>query len=205
MIAVLISLVGSYASLLALYLTIRPEETTRSEWEIGGLIVATALLATGAVAEVRRHMRNRPRRYRKDSPRIGTYLANWLATGGRCAIFTRDMTWASSSEMSALLKRKARAGELTVFMPKPTPLAEELRSLGASIISYEALGLQPRARFTIAHWQRDGSRIAVGRPVGDQHTIQEYSEGEHPIFAVAQDLIDVITRSQQTSDTNQSQ
>ena len=84
---------------------------------------------------------------------------------------------------------KATRRELTVFLEHSIPLTDELRERGATIITYQSLGHIPRARFTIVDYGREGARVAVGVHEHGRHVIQEYQNGFHPFFAVAEDLV----------------
>jgi hypothetical protein len=102
------------------------------------------------------------------------------------------MSWATDNNTRNILFAKAERHELTICIERMIPLARELQERGANIIEYGALGVVLRSRYTIIDFERDGARVAVGGPVGKTHVIQEFRNGEHPYFAVAEDLAKVL-------------
>ena len=173
------SILGSAASFFGLLFTLRPLSSfSYPEYIFSSLTVA--LLILSLFTEIRRQLANRVRTYPSGSPKITQYMKQWLRAGGRCAVFTRDMTWASDAQITELLIAKAKSDEISIFCPIETPFIRELRLVGADIFTYGDLDINPRSRFTVMHWQQDGARVAVGRPVKGRHVIHEYSAGEHP-------------------------
>ena len=122
-------------------------------------------------------------------------MRRWIAAGSRVAVFSHDLTWVDDKARS-LLQAKAERNELEVFVPRRTgnvaALLNELEQVGATIYAYPDLDYVPRSRFTIVNRGRDGQRVAVGRAVGDKWRIDIFSEGKDPVFAVANDLVEVI-------------
>jgi hypothetical protein len=124
---------------------------------------------------------------------ICDYMYKWIEKGSRVAIFTNDMTWAADEPIRQLLLRKAAREELTVILPKPIPLSNSLKDAGARIHSYEQLDYVPQSRFTIINRGRMDAQLAVGRRIGSDHIVDEFSAGDHPAFSIAVDLIEVVT------------
>jgi hypothetical protein len=118
---------------------------------------------------------------------IREYMHDWIKPGGRVAIWTRDMSWAENADTKRLLCEKADARELIICLPDRLPLTEELEQRGAEVVAYG--NFTPASRFTITFFERDGSRVAVGRAVGDTHVIDEFKASETPAFYLAQDLV----------------
>jgi hypothetical protein len=123
-------------------------------------------------------------------------MCRWVSSGGRVVIFSRDMSWANEDQVRRILLEKAESGELTVFLEHAIPLTDELRERGATIVTYQSLGHIPRARFTIVGYGREGARVAVGVHENGYHVIQEYRNGFHPFFAVAEDLVRFLIAAQ---------
>jgi len=110
-------------------------------------------------------------------------------------IHTRDMSWASSEQRIVdLLRTKARNDELTICLRQRTTVTSALESLGATIVTYDKLGFVPQSRFTVVRAGREDAEVAIGRSIKGVHTIATYSNGEHSVFALAQDLINVATK-----------
>jgi hypothetical protein len=139
------------------------------------------------ISERRRHVYPR-----SDTVGIREYMHRWIEHGGRVAIWTRDISWADNGATKDLLTQKAKRKELILCMPELNGLAEELSAAGAEVCTYGADVLElPAARFTIRDYGRDGSSVAVGRTRGDTHVIEEFDSGSHPVFFIAQDLVEV--------------
>jgi len=120
-------------------------------------------------------------------------MHDWIEHGGRVAIWTRDMSWAQNPETHRLLIAKARRKELILCLPELNELAKELANAGAEVCAYGTRRLEsPAARFTIAFFGREGSRVAIGRAEGDTHVIDEFSAASHPAFHLAGDLIAIV-------------
>lgn len=126
-----------------------------------------------------------------DQAGIRNYLYRWIENGGRVAIWTRDMSWAEGSAMNRLLLSKAQAKELIICLPKDIEKSNYLKQNGAEVVAYGTWDA-PAVSFTIINYDRAGSRVAVGRARGNKHIIQEFSDGEHPAFYMAQDLVRMV-------------
>jgi hypothetical protein len=183
--------ISPYLSILGLYFSIFPITEPRPVWHwvVIAFGIAVSLYLCGS--EILEHRRNAARIY-KSQPKINRYMQDWLSSGGRAVIFSRDMSWAEDSITYELLKRKAEAGELTVCVERSMPLIERLEKAGAKVTIYGQLDFVPRSRFTIIDFEKEGARVAVGAKINGHHTIQEYQNGEHPFFGVAEDLIKIL-------------
>lgn len=127
-----------------------------------------------------------------DPDSIRNYMLHWIAYGGRVAIWTRDMSWAKGDKSQSLLREKAESGELIICMPNHTAFSKELETIGANIYVYgEELLSDPSARFTIAFFGRDGSKVAIGRAQADKQVVEEFSSGAHPSFQLAYELVQI--------------
>lgn len=193
MIVQILSTLGSYASLLSLILVIRDPSRSLGASHVFLFAFATALLLTALGTEVYRWRKSQPRRCH--SPRqIRDYMYKWISSAGRVAIFSHDMSWVNDNEMRNLLRQKAQASELRLCLPGNIALADDLRAEGAHVCVYPQLQYVPLSRFTIINLGRMDAQVAVGRNISGTHVIEEFSAGTHPVFAVANDLVEVITR-----------
>ena len=183
--------VGSFASLCSLLFLFRP---TTAPWTVfqGMWLGLAILLLLGAVAHEVRESRASGRLSLGTDAEIRDYMFKWISRGGRVAIFSRDMSWVRDEEMMELLREKARRDELTICLPGEIFLADELRRCGARVCLYPQLRYTPQSRFTIINKDRMDSKVAVGRRIKDKHVIEEFSLGEHPVFSVANDLVEVV-------------
>ena len=127
----------------------------------------------------------------EDRAGIRDYMFRWIKNGGRVAIWTRDMSWVNDQEMKNMLRGKAEADELIVCLPRETTLSQWLGSAGAEVIAYGSLE-SPTSSFTIVNYDRNGSRVAVGRPEGSLHIIQEFSVSDAHVFQLANDLVRLV-------------
>ena len=186
--------IATCASILSLYFALQPLSTDRPWWH--WLLIAFAIIACFLLTlrEIAAHLRSAPKTYR--SPRkINSYMHKWVSSGGRVVIFSRDMSWTDDEAIRQVLMKKARRNELTVCLEHTIRLTDELRRQGARIVTSGALGHVPRSRFTIVDFGREGARVAVGVKVGNDHVIQEFRSGDHPFFAVAEDLVKLLLAS----------
>jgi hypothetical protein len=185
----LLALTGSVASLSGLLVAFLPSPTDLPWWAIALLLLAIFCLVVLVVLEL---LAARGRRVyaRADTDGIRGYMHDWIKHGGRVAIWTRDMSWAHNPDTRGLLNEKAKQEELILCLPKPNELARELAAAGAEVCAYGTDLLEsPASRFTISYFGRGGARVAVGRAEGDAHVIDEFDEGGHPAFYLAEDLV----------------
>lgn len=185
----LLSLFASFASMGGVLFAFLPPTSEMPAWAWIVLFFAGMCLLLLVILEfgARRHLRV----YRKsDGEGIRQYMQRWIEHGGVAAIWTRDMTWAQNADMRKLLKEKAKKHELVLCLPEKNELARELAGLGADVYEYGRDILEsPSSRFTITSYGKSGSMVAVGRPRGEIHVIEEFDEGGHPAFALAHDLV----------------
>lgn len=192
----LFALTGSAASVTALLITFLPPS---AEWQwrvVTLLVVAVVGFIVLVIMEIVDHKRS----YvfdKTDTIAIEKYMHNWIGHGSRVAIWTRDMSWADNERTKKLLIKKAQHNELILCLPSFTKLASELESVGAEVCCYGQQTFDsPASRFTIAHFGRDGSSVAVGRAVGGTHVIDEFRAGDHPAYHLAADLVSLVRLTQ---------
>ena len=187
----LLSVLGSIASLFGCVFVFHQPGSPYTTVQAVFLGLALVFSACAIAAEFRSYWQDMPRKY-KTPQAIRDYLFRWISVGGRVCIFSNDMSWVQDEEMKEMLRSKAEKDELTIVLPSPIPLTEELKQNGAHIITYAPLKYTPKSRFTIINDGRDGAQIAIGRRIRDVHCIDEFAEGSHPVFAVASDLIEIL-------------
>jgi hypothetical protein len=184
----LLTLTASFASILGVTLQYLPNLNELPWWVVVLAVIATLSFLFLLVLEINSERCRSVYRVR-NTKGIQKYMLRWIQHGGRVAIWTRDMSWVNTSEAKDLLRKKASTGELIICLPKETPLTTELKQSGAEVFTYSALDSEPASRFTIAHYGREGSRVAVGHGKGDYHIIDEFSADEHPAYHLARDLV----------------
>jgi hypothetical protein len=179
----------SLGAVLRLYLSL-PQSNQEQPLLISGLVATCTILVVAIVRDLGIYWKSAPTRIRLfKKRRIRSYMCRWLSAGGRAVIFTRDMSWVDTPKVKNVLIEKSRKNELIICVDHIIPLVEELRLEGAEIIQYGMLGVVPRSRYTIIDFEKDNARVAVGGSVGNYHVIQEFRNGEHPFFGVADDLV----------------
>jgi hypothetical protein len=184
----LLTLIGSFASVLALALPYLPPVGKLPWWGVALGVMTLFFVLLLLWLELRSERRRSV--YRAgDSKGIQKYMHRWISHGGRVAVWTRDMSWANTEATRQLLLKKAAAGELIICLPQETKLTKELESSGAEVSRYSALGSEPACRFTIVRYGQEGSAVAVGRRRGNYHVIDEFSAEGHPAFYLARDLV----------------
>jgi hypothetical protein len=189
----LFGIAGSYASLLGVVYALKAPDQTLSWTQIGLIAASTILALVAAALGIYEYCITAPKRYTTPTA-IRDYMYRWIGHQGRVAIFSHDMSWVNDDEMRDLLRRKAQSNELVICLPREIPLSQNPRAAGADVCLYPQLEYTPQARFTIVRLDRMDASVAVGRNIGGSHMIEEFSNGAHPVFAVAQDLIQILTR-----------
>lgn len=185
----IVALVASFASMGGLLIAFLPKPADMPFWAVLALVLAVVSFVLLVVLEYHSHRGLRVYAI-GDLDGIREYMRNWIEHGGVVAVWTRDMTWAQNPATRELLKAKASRNELILCLPEMSEIANELEAAGAEVCAYGSKLLpSPASRFTIAFFGKSGARVAVGRPDGDIHVIEEFGDGDHPAFALAEDLV----------------
>ena len=178
-----VSLIGAIASVVSLI------QFQDGDWKSFILIVPVLALLS-VIGIVLLHSSSTRHFFALDDKRgIRDYMFRWIESGGRVAIWTRDMSWVDDDEMKQLLRNKAKSGELIICLPNTTEDTNSLKQHGAEVVTYGTWD-SPLSRFTIANYNRDNARVAVGIGVGQLHIIDEFSpRDKNPTFSLAYDLV----------------
>ena len=192
--------VGSFASIIALVISVHVRDDPFTPWQYG-LIIAVGVFALWAIfSEIKAYIQLRKQTNRivfaiDDQNGINRYMYNWIRHGNRCAIFTRNMSWANDKKIMDLLLTKAKDKDLNIYIPEDTDISKELRSASAEVYTYEDLKITPMSRFTVVNWGKAGMRVAIGKQIGkNDHVIEEYSDEDSPLVAVTVDLLNIIEK-----------
>ena len=198
LVVALVVQVSAYASILGLYFTVVPLGTARPDWHwiLIGVFGVLVLISVGS--EVRNSLKRRLRVF--SDKQINRYMCQWVSKPGHTIIFSRDLSWGSEPKAKIALVEKAERGELRICLYHETELSRELKASGAKIMLYGDSKHSPKARFTIIGYGRDGSSVAIGAQKNGKHVVYEYSVGEHPAYAIAEDLAQVISGYESGSD-----
>jgi hypothetical protein len=181
---------GSFGSMLGVGLPFVPPLPEAPWWVIALITLAVLSLLIAVVFQLKSGS-NVHIYLAEDKKGIRNYMYKWLKNSGRCAIWTRDMSWGGDQEMVSLLKTKAKTGELIICLPQNVELTNSLQQIGAEIVAYGA-SEAPSTRFTIVEYERAGSRVAVAIRKGNWHVIEEFSAEDHTAFYMAQDLVRLV-------------
>lgn len=191
MVRPIVTWLGSLASVLGLAKTLWPTETGVSYSQAVALTVLAVVFLFALCFDLWEHWKRRPHKY-KSPEKINDYMFRWIYRGGRVVVFTRDMSWAQDRRIENLLLDKAKRNELSICLPQPIELTQKLSAAGAEIFTYENVEHIPLSRFTIINDGRMDASVAIGRQINGTHVIEEFAVGQHPVFAVAKDLTDII-------------
>jgi hypothetical protein len=197
MVVRLLSILGSSASLVGLVFMFNPTGRGFSVIESVLLGAGIALTVIAVALEITDYLNHRPK-VLKTKKQIRDYMFRWIDSGGKVCIFSNDLSWVDDEEMVLMLTRKAAKDELQICVPTMIPIVESLKEAGAMILTYSALKVVPQSRFTIINSGRMDAQVAVGRRLDGEHVVEEFGAGDHPVFAVASDLVDIVTRYSQT-------
>lgn len=162
-------------------------------WWLVALVVAVGVGLVPPLVEVAAYRRTRPRHFKSDDE-IKRFMLKWIGAAGHAFVCTRNMSWADDEESRELLRAKARAGDLSLVIPQPLPLATELAQLGASVHVYPNAGWAATTRFTITRYGRADAEVAVGMRIGGDHQIVTFRPGRDHAFGLAEDLANALQR-----------
>ena len=208
--ALTVKLVLIFLSMVALLATVYPlvdvDKLTRASASIISIVGVVLIFLYIFLVSYEIYIAEGKRVFKQSDPEsIRNYMLHWIAYGGRVAIWTRDMSWAKGDKSQNLLREKAENGELIICLPNHTDFSRELETKGAQIYVYgQELLSDPSARFTIAFYGRDGSKVAIGRAQADKQVVEEFSSGAHPSFQLAYELVQIAKNISQKKGENQS-
>ena len=189
----LANIVALFASVASLVAMLKPDRSSYTNFEVAIIVVIGALFTWLTISDIRDYIKKRPHRLQSDTA-IRNYLYRWISQGSRVHIFSRDVSWIQDEEMKDMLENKASMNELNITVLEHIPVLDSLVQAGATVNYYSDLSYIPQSRFTIANWGRSDARVAVGHREGGVHIVEEFSAGEHPVFYVANDLVEMIMR-----------
>lgn len=184
---------SAYASIVGLYLTVKPLSEPRPLGHWIAILVFGVLAFSLLYREIRDQLSVRTKTFSSDRG-IKNYMCKWISSPGRTVVFSRDLSWGSEGKTREILLRKSKRSELTIFLEAPTPLSDELKKAGANIQVYGQTGFVPESRFTIVGSDKQGARVAVGLLENGKHVVYQFESGQHPIFALAKDLTKLADR-----------
>ena len=206
--ALTVKLIGILLSMLALLATVYPlvefDKITPGKSSLISIVGVVVLFLYVFLVSFEIYSAEGKRVFKQSDPdSIKNYMLHWIGYGGRVAVWTRDMSWAKDPDSQKLLIDKAKSNELIICLPCHTEFSRVLENEGASVYEYGTdLLADPSARFTIAYYGRDGSKVAIGRAKADQHIIEEFSSGAHPAFHLAYELVQIAKNASSRKNGN---
>jgi hypothetical protein len=172
-------------------------------------IISIIIISIYFIFSIKEWWLNKPLVYGANDPKqqekINQFMRDWIVRGQKIAIFSNDMSWVQdASEVKKLLISKAKKDEVEIFLPKENALSKELAQKGAKVYAYDK-DFQPLIRFTVINRGRDDAKVAIGRrnKAGD-FQIEKYLMGHDATCALANDILNVIQRSQGAQHNGQS-
>jgi hypothetical protein len=169
-----------------------------SSRRIVALTILVAFIVVTAAIDLRMWWRHRRKSFPPNGREIAEYLCDWLESGGRAAVFSRELGWVQSgSRAEKVLLQKARDKKLVLCIPSQNDVSERLERAGAEVYTYPGLQYAPRSRFTIINFDRGDSRVTAGGEIGGRHVMHESETGEDPFLSMAHDLISIVRASAQ--------
>lgn len=193
----LVGFVASIVSLISLYWSTKSPNYSYGLKDGVWLCVSVVLALAAAAMRIRDYMVGRPITLKSDRE-IRDYMYRWISQGTRVLIFSHDLTWVNDEEMRDLLRGKARRGELSICLKMCIPLSDELSQLGARVFTYDELRYTPASRFTIINHGRYDAHVAIGKGGKGEHIVREIASGQDPLFALANDLAEVVIKLNDT-------
>ena len=191
----LFSHVGSVASLIGLIIATKSPEQNYNGFHWLLIFFSAALFIISIYWIIKEYLSSKSMIF-SNKTEIRNYLFEWIKNGSRVVIFTRDMSWVCDDDMRNMLITKSRNNECTICLPKKINKVEEFENNGATIIEYPSIDYVPLSRFTITNFGKDDAKIAVGKSIKNgKHLIEEFGNGEHPFFQVANDLVKILEKS----------
>lgn len=185
---------GTFASLIGLVFTIKPEDKLTNPGIVVLICLCILSLAVAIYEEIKLYKSKKGKVY-SSKESVRNYMYKWISQEGVTFIFSRDLSWVSDEEMKNLFRNKARSQELKLCVFDTNPFVTELSEFGAEIFTYKQLGYTLKTRFTFVKVGRLDSRVAIGREVKGDHYIEEFNSSDEPVFSIASDLMEVMSRS----------
>lgn len=156
----------------------------------------TALMAIDAFRAFTNRTKTFDRSSDSGKDKIAKYLVGQLGSSGSVVVFSKDLTWVKSGgEAEELLIKKAKDGELTLFVENEMPITTLLKSHGAGVRAYggqKKKGFSPKSRFTVLDYRAGRTQVMVGISSNGKHLIKHYGEDDCEVVDLARDFISLL-------------
>lgn len=194
----LISVFGSFASLIGLYIALDSGCSTVMGLNVNYLyyfnVFFSLLVAYFLFLDIYNYYKNCDIVYegKNKNTKINNFMLNWIKDSGKIVIFSRDMTWAGQVDIFNVLSQKSIDREVVLIVSNTNHVVSSLKNNGAEVILYEETGYTPDVRFTIANLDRPDERIAVAHAEQNKHIIHRFYKGKCITFNMAKNLYKTV-------------
>lgn len=116
----------------------------------------------------------------KNDSEIKESMKRIIKSQGKICIMSRDLSWVDDDIKKCF---KEKGSSLLIFVQKENKDTREIASYGAEIQYYNALGWEPKTRFTVIRYNRDHPQVAIANT---QDTIRRRNKFVHTIYETSQ-------------------
>lgn len=110
---------------------------------------------------------------------------------GNTCIVSRNLSWTDEHRIMDSLKKKAKDGDLSIFVNEENDTVKTLREHGAQVTVYN--GFIPKCRFTIKGYKGANSRLYIAKAnTPERHVIYRHSEKDDVTLKLAEDVVDIL-------------
>ncbi|MEL7569169.1 MAG: hypothetical protein AAGU14_01270 [Eubacteriaceae bacterium] len=183
-----IGILGSFASIIALFLT----QTPWTIWSIATFFIGLIFMIIWFLKDIKDYNDKKPIIYEKQED-IEKYMLNWINTGGQVVVYSRNLSWVNDEIKEMMFKK---GSELTIFAQNTSKLIEELIDKNVNVYLYGCTEYEPISRFTIIRANRTDKQIAIAnvekRKQKEKHYIYESSRDsmDRRLLDISTDLIE---------------
>lgn len=162
------------------------------KWILASAIAATAVIL---VVDVTSWWKNRQRKYETEEE-INEYMQALLRRGGSANIFACNLTWVTQGVREFMVNQARGNRVLKLYVPRHNAITRDLAANGVRVITYESLGYEPEARFTLVNPEEPGSSLlAVGKGTVPNFIIEEFTDRDHArMISITRDLFHILDR-----------
>lgn len=122
---------------------------------------------------------------------INQKMLSIVEEAGNTCILSRNLSWANGHGIMDALLRKAKSGDLTLFIHQENKETRKLTSSGARVVPYK--GVIPKCRFTIKGYGGANSRLYIAKANSpDHHIIFRHSDKDDVTLRLAEDLVRIL-------------
>lgn len=110
---------------------------------------------------------------------------------GNTCIVSRNLSWTEENRIMDSLKKKAKDGDLSIFVNEENDTVKTLRDHGAQVTVYN--GAIPKCRFTIKGYKGANSRLYIAKAnTPERHVIFRHSEKDDVTLKLAEDVVNIL-------------